>query len=127
MNQRARAVAFLSVFVGSVSAAAADAQVAAGTSHDNQWHWDLSLPAWAPAIDGTMSFSGIPPQHVKASISDIVKNLNFALIGQAEARRNHIGLGTNVLYMSLEAAVPTSGPILGQTNPRANVKALIVE
>jgi len=109
------------------AAGAADSQVIAGTANDNQWHWDLSLPAWAPAIDGTISFSGIPPQHVKASISDIVKNLDFALIGHVEARRNRLGLGGDVLYMSLEADVPTSGPILGQTNPRANVKALIVE
>jgi hypothetical protein len=115
------------VLDAAISAGPASAQVAAGTANDNQWHWDLSLPAWAPAIDGTISFSGIPPQHVKASISDIVKNLNFAVIGQVEARRNQFGFGSSLLYMSLEADVPTSGPILGQTNPRANVKALIAD
>ncbi|MFL5479244.1 MAG: hypothetical protein ACJ8AF_04135 [Gemmatimonadaceae bacterium] len=119
--------AFLFVLVAAVSAPRANGQMAAGTANDNQWHWDLSLPAWGPAIDGTISFSGIPPQKVEASLSDIVKNLNFALIGQAEGRRNHLGFGSNLLYMSLEADVPTSGPILGQTNPRANVKALIAE
>jgi hypothetical protein len=102
-------------------------QVAAGTANDNQWHWDLSLPAWAPAIDGRLSFSGIPDQKVKASFNDIVKNLDFALIGQVELRRNRLGFASDLLYMSLEADVPTSGPILGQTNPRANIKALIIE
>jgi hypothetical protein len=119
--------AFLSFIVSAMPVGSANAQVAAGTANDNHWHWEISLPALAPSIDGTVSFSGIPPQKVKASISDIVKNLNFALIGQVEARRNRFGFGSSLLYMSLEADVPTNGPILGQTNPRANVKALIAD
>jgi hypothetical protein len=119
---------FLTVVIAAVSAAAAaNAQVAAGTENDGQWHWDLSLPAWGPAIDGTISFAGIPPQKVHAPLSDILHNLNFALIGQVEGRRNRLGFSSSLLYMSLEADVPTSGPILGQTNPRANIKALIVD
>jgi len=124
LNQRSwLGVAFVTVFI----AGAAGAQVVAGTENDNNWHWDLSLPVWGPAIDGTVSFSGIPPQKVHSSFNDILHNLNFGLLGQVEARHNHLGLGANLLYMSLEADIPTSGPILGQTNPRANIKALINE
>ena len=118
---------FLAVLIAGLSAVSASAQVLAGTDHDNRWHWDLSLPAWAPAMDGVVSFKGIPDQKVKASFNDIVKNLDFAFIGHVEARRNQLGFATDLLYMSLEAKVPTSGPILGQTNPRANIKALIIE
>src|SRR3954462_11818602 len=50
--------AFLFILVAAVFAPRANGQMAAGTADDNQWHWDLSLPAWGPAIDGTISFSG---------------------------------------------------------------------
>src|SRR4051812_21361502 len=128
MNQRAwSCAALLSVVSFALPSSPTDAQVGAGTpADDNGWHWEFSLPVWAPAIDGTMSFNGIPEQKVKASLRDIVENLDFALIGQVEVRRNRLGFASNLLYMSLEADVPTSGPILGQANPRANVKALIV-
>lgn len=102
-------------------------QASAATANDNQWHWDLSLPVWGPSIDGTVSFGGIPEQHIEAPFSPLIKYVNFALIGEVEVRRNRLGFGTDVLYAALEADVPTSGPILGQTNPRANVKELIVE
>lgn len=129
MNQRAwSCAALLSVGTFALSSSRSDAQVAAGTpADDNGWQWEFSLPVWAPAIDGTMSFSGIPEQKVKASFGDIVENLDFALIGQVEMRRNRLGFASDVLYMSLEADVLASGPILGQTNPRANVKELIIE
>lgn len=117
-------VAFLTVFIAGASARA---QVTAGTETDNRWHWDLSLPVWGPAIDGTISFSGIPPQKVHAPFNPILHNLNFALVGQVEARHNGLGLANNLLYMSLEADVPTNGPLFGRTNPRANIKALIDE
>jgi hypothetical protein len=125
-NTNVRSVTWAALLL-SISGASANAQVAAGTAHDNQWHWDLSLPIWAPAIDGTMSFKGIPPQKVNAAFNDILHNLNFGLMGTVEARHNRLGLTGDVLYMSLEADVPTSGPILGQTNPRANIRALISE
>jgi len=102
-------------------------QVSAGTDNDNRWHWDLSLPAWGTSIDGTVSFGGIAEQHIEAPFSDILKNVNLAFVGHVEARRNQFGFGTDVLYAALEADIPTSGPILGQTNPRANVKELIAE
>lgn len=107
--------------------AATKGQASAATANDNLWHWDLSLPVWGPSIDGTVSFGGIPEQHIEAPFSPLIKYVNFALIGEVEVRRNRLGFGTDVLYAALEADVPTSGPILGQTNPRANVKELIVE
>jgi len=76
---------------------ATHAQVTAGTDNDSQWHWDLSLPAWGTSIDGTVSFGGIPEQHVEAPFSDILKNVNLAFIG-------HVELAWGYSFMPAEAS-----------------------
>jgi hypothetical protein len=120
-------VASLAFAVVCLTAVGARAQGAAATAEDDHWHFEASLPLWAPGLDGTVSFKGIPPQPVTASFSDVISNFDIGLMGHFEARRNRFGFGADLLYLNLGADITTSGPILGQLDPQADLRQLTTE
>ena len=100
------------------------AQTSPVTAMDDRWHFAVAPYAWFAGVSGTFGPFEAP---VEASFSDIVKNLDIAVLGHLEARRNRVGVVVDINYLNLSANVPTEAPILGQLDLTADMQSFMGE
>jgi len=75
------------------------------------WHFQLAPYLWMASLEGDLAtLPGLPEVHVDASFDDILDNLDFAVMLQAEARRGRFGLFTDLAYMEISVDEETRGP-----------------
>jgi opacity protein-like surface antigen len=67
------------------------------TSPDS-WEFSGGLYAWAPDIKGETAFG----TDIDVSISDIIDNLDIAMMGMLTARKDKFSLLIDVIYMDIE-------------------------
>jgi hypothetical protein len=91
----------------------AGAQAADVMPYETQGDWTFAAAAylWGSGIDGQSGVFGLPPQDVELSFGDILKDLDFAFMGLAEARNGPFVLGMDVTYSKIGSSVD---------NPREN-------
>ena len=68
---------------------------------DDRWHFSVGIPFWVSSTSGdlqTPHYSDIP---VGASFSQILSHFTFGWMTHAEAKRNCIGIGLDLLYVNL--------------------------
>jgi hypothetical protein len=70
---------------------------------DGQWHFNVAPYVWMPGINGEVSVADLPPVQVDASFSDILENLDMALQGRFEARKDRFGIAADFVWMNLGA------------------------
>jgi opacity protein-like surface antigen len=77
---------------------------------DDQWHLDTSLDLWATAVSGA---TGIGPlqSDVDVSFDDLLKHMDFALMGGAELSKGNWLVVFNGMYVTLSDE--KSGPLGG--------------
>jgi hypothetical protein len=68
---------------------------------DGQWHFNVAPYIWMPGINGEVSVANLPPVQVDASFSDILENLDMALQGRFEARKDRFGIAADFVWMNL--------------------------
>ncbi len=96
------------------------------TVDDGQWHFAIAPYFWTASLNGDVSFEGLPQVPVDASFSDIWSNLDFAVLGHFEGRRDRWGFGTDFIYMNLGAvASPELGG--GRIEVEADIRMLLAE
>jgi len=67
----------------------------------NDWQFTVTPYLWALSLDGHVTVKG-RTSEADVSFSDIFDDLNFAIMLEAEARKNRLGLFVNPLYAALE-------------------------
>src|SRR5262245_40922842 len=71
------------------------------TAFDDRWHFFVAPYLWASGMDGTVGVNGVIAVPVKLSFGDALENLDFAVLGRFEARKNRFGFGVDTVYMNL--------------------------
>ncbi|MDR6951171.1 hypothetical protein J2X65_000519 [Ancylobacter sp. 3268] len=77
---------------------------AAGT---DDWTFTIAPYFWAAGMSGDVGQFDLPAVHVDASFSDILDNLDFAVMATGEARNGRFSLFGDVLYVKLSSDVTT--------------------
>ena len=108
-------------------AAPAWAQEGPRTSMDDKWHMTVAPYFWSTGLKGTVSMKGPLEVPVDVSFSDIWDNLDIAVLGRLEGRKNRVGFIADASYLDLGASVASDRPILGQLDLKADVRSLIAE
>ena len=85
-----------------VSAQAADVAAPADTS---DWTFTAAAYLWGASLDGKSGVFGLPPQDVDLSFGDILEDLQFAVMGLAEARKGPFVLGMDLTYTKVSSTV----------------------
>jgi len=85
----------------------------------NLYFWTLSLPATIESKDGSRE------TDVNVSFHDLLKYLNFAIMGEAELHKGPVGLFVSPLYGDLEESTNFTGP-LGNDNKATGYEKIAV-
>jgi opacity protein-like surface antigen len=104
-----------------VKAAVESYLAAADSPAGSKWEFEAILYLWAAGVDGTQTVRG-QQVAVDASFSDLVENLEGALMFQLEASKGRFGLLVNLEWMKLGDEVP--GPLGGTID--ADLESLFV-
>lgn len=89
------ALAFAAGLLGANPAAAGEADLVS-----DQWQVQVTPYLWALSIDGDVAVRGIESSQ-SVTFSDILSDLNVALMMEGEARKGRLGLYANAIYSKL--------------------------
>ena len=67
----------------------------------DDWQFSLTPYVWAISANGDATVKGVETD-VDTSFSDVLENLNMAVMAVGEARKGRFGLFTNIIYADLE-------------------------
>src|SRR3954469_4435274 len=67
---------------------------------DSAWRFSLSLPAWAPWLQGESGVNG-HVSHLDLDPVDIVRHIDFAADVRVEAQKGRFSVRGELLYLSL--------------------------
>ena len=80
----------------------------AADAPDDKWHFGVTVPLWAPGIDGDVTLRG-KGSDVNIDYDDLKENLDAAFGLGIEARKNKFGLFSSVGYMKFEGDEKKNG------------------
>jgi hypothetical protein len=81
----------------------------------HEWTFTVAPYLWAAGLEGKAGVFGFPPQDVDLSFSDVLENLDIALMAMGEARYDRWSIGFDFMYSDLGANVPTPRGILADS------------
>jgi hypothetical protein len=93
-------------------------------SPDPGWEFSVAPYFFLPSLDGTVGVVG-QRAEVNATFRDLFRNLDFALMGQFEARKGNWSILADGMYMSLSGDRVTPSPFFGDI--AVEVKEAIIE
>lgn len=70
-------------------------------SSSGDWQFTVAPYLWASGMDGTIRVAGFE-QDIDASFSDIIDNLDFALMGHFDMRNDRWVLSSDLIFVDLE-------------------------
>lgn len=75
----------------------------AGTQSNGQWQHTLTIYAWLPSIDGTLSYDDPQParNNVEVDAGDLLDKLKMVFMGNWESRREKLSIFADVVYLRL--------------------------
>ena len=130
---RSRSVARFAALALAATAAVATSTstIAAGVDvYDGAWHYDFTLYAWFPGINGTFTLplmrefiiaTNSATNTISVAPDDYLGNLQFAALMGGEARKGNAAIFTDLVYMDLANLKSTvkevSGPFASVAIP----------
>jgi hypothetical protein len=72
------------------------------------WQITVGGPGWLPSVSGHTGFHGVNP-YVNVGVGQIIRNLNFIWVTQAELRKGRYGVFGGLGYFNGQAGVNGSG------------------
>jgi hypothetical protein len=78
----------------------------------SDWTFTVAPYLWASGLNGKAGAFGLPAQDVDASFSDILENLQFAVMAVGEARNGRFSIGMDIAYTVLGNEVNTPNGIV---------------
>lgn len=115
------AAALVSVFVAE-GARAADIAPVPDTS---DWKFTVAAYGWGAGLSGDVGVFGLPPQEVDLPFSDVIQNLDFALMGLAEARNGRFMMGVDATYTNVSKSVKTPFGVLADRIEVTNTSLML--
>ena len=106
------------------NATVSNAEAVPQASPDPGWEFSVSPYFFLASLDGTVGVVGQSAQ-VNASFRDLFRNLDFAIMGQFEARKGNWSILADGMYMSLSGERVTPSPFFGDIE--VEVKETIIE
>lgn len=100
------------------------AEPQASPSPDDGWEVSVAPYFFLASLDGTVGVVG-QRAEVDARFRDLFRNLDFAAMGQVEARKGNWSILGDVMYMNLSGERVTPSPFFGDID--VEVKEWIVE
>jgi hypothetical protein len=88
------------------------------------WEFTVSPYFFLASLDGTIGAVG-QQAEVNARFRDLFRNLDFAIMGQVEARKGNWSILGDAMYMSLSGERVTPNPLFGDIE--VEVKETIIE
>jgi len=73
----------------------------------SDWKFTVAVYGWAAGLNGDVGVFGLPPKHVDLPFTDIVQDLNGAVMGLAEAHNGRFMIGADVTYTNVQSTVKT--------------------
>ena len=104
--------------------AQSDPAPASQPSPDPGWEVSVAPYFFLPSLDGTVGLVG-ETAEVNARFRDLFRNLDFAIMGQVEARKGNWSILGDGMYMSLSGKRVTPNPLFGDID--VEVKETILE
>jgi hypothetical protein len=98
------------LFLALALPAAAAAQTAPAAAMNDQWHFVAAPYMWFTGINGDVTVADQLVVPIDTSFSEIWENLDIALQGHFEARKNRMGLGVDVIWVNLGAPLAVRVP-----------------
>jgi len=68
---------------------------------DNAWHFSVGIPFWLSSITGDIQTPNSNDIPVSASFSQVVDHLKFGIMSHAEARKERLGFGADLIYSNI--------------------------
>ena len=101
----------------------AGAQPASG-----DWEFFLTPYLWGSGLSGTVGLAGRNADF-EVSAKDLIKSLDFGIMGNFEARRDRWSIGTDLVYADLgkDVTFENAPEITDAQNPRLDMSMTIVE
>lgn len=75
---------------------------------EDRWRVGVAPYLWMSGIDGSVAQFGLPPIDIDLSFSDVLEDLEVALMMVVEAKRGRFGIFTDIIYSDISAK--GSGP-----------------
>src|SRR3954467_2440146 len=66
----------------------------------DKWHYTITPYAWLPAMQGKVGV-GTVSSNVDLSAGEMMRAMNFGIMGSAEARKGSLLIGADGVYTSL--------------------------
>lgn len=110
------------LIVSGLSAAAPAPAESAGQASD-AWQFEIMPYLWAPGLQGDITAGNSIDGAIDAIFSDILKSLDFALMGSFQIRRGRVGLLFDGIYTKFSKSGVTSGTLIDEV--RAEVTTQI--
>lgn len=85
---------------------------------ENNWQFEFSPYLWMAGLSGKAQIGNLPASTVDAEPSDILKALNFGIMGALEARKDRFGILADAMYINLSQSLPSDK--FGQANAKIN-------
>ncbi|MGH9323344.1 MAG: hypothetical protein ACRD3V_26110 [Vicinamibacteria bacterium] len=108
-------------FLLAMSAGVARAQSASPAS--DEWQFFVTPFLWGAGIDGTVGLAG-RDRDFEVSAKDLMKSLDFGIMGNFEARRNRLSFGADLVYTDLGKDVGLEN---SSRTPRLDMSMTIIE
>lgn len=105
-----------------VAAQAADLPAVPDTS---DWKFTVAAYGWAAGLSGDVGVFGLPAQNVDLPFSDVIQNLDFAVMGLAEARKGRFMMGVDATYTNVGKSVKTPYGILADKIDVTNTSLML--
>lgn len=93
-------------------------------ANPDKWQFSVAPYFFLASLDGTIGAVG-QRAEVNASFRDLFRNLDFAIMGQVEARKGNWSILGDAMYMSLSGERVTPNPLFGDIE--VEVKETIIE
>jgi len=72
--------------------------LSAAAQGTDTWKWEVAIYAYLPSVGGTTAFPVGNGSNVSVDADDVLDALNFALMGQIEARKGRWGVWSDLVY-----------------------------
>ena len=79
---------------------------------EERWQVGVAPYLWMSGINGSVGQFGLPPVHIDASFTDLLENLDMALMMVAEAKKGRFGIFTDLIYSDLSVGGTGPGGVL---------------
>jgi len=91
----------------------------------SDWKFTVAAYGWAAGLNGDVGVFGLPAQEVDLPFSDVIQNLDFAIMGLAEARKGRFMMGVDATYTNVSKSVKTPLGILADKIDVTNTSLML--